>query len=1245
MKETLQQFATEDFTTALNHFFDELDIPLHGILKQPGPLDGFLNPDKVTMPDGLSAKVNNVYLQGMVDEKAFRGQERDTDPDDLKREEKTDYDGILLFGIELKRSRPTRTTMADITRLLNRSYNYTPVIAIFRYADCIAFASCERLKYKQKWREGEKAGKVSLLRDININNPHAGHLRILNKLSIPTSGRKTVTSYKKLNKYWRQEVLDVSILNKSFYEELSNWYFWAIRNVTFPGEPKQKANEKDKKFQERLKTHRAQNVIRLITRLIFAWFIKEKGLVPGVLFDKDQLSEIVEFGDQEDSNYYKAILQNLFFATFNQEMGKREFRNDGQNYNVTTLYRYRRFFKAPDKGLELFKDIPFLNGGLFECLDKRDSDGNVKRIDGFSDREDNELEVPNFLFFGNYREVDLSDDYGKKTKKYKNASVEGLFSILNKYVFTIAENTPLEEDVALDPELLGKVFENLLASYNPETKKTARKQTGSFYTPREIVNYMVDESMIAYLKNELTKAEGGYYSLDNDQGDMFGNSARKGQLKMEQKVSSNPWEEKEDELENKLRVLFSYEDEQPFEDESHIKAIINALDNSKILDPACGSGAFPMGVLQKMVHILNKIDPKNKEWKERQIAKIETIDDSQLREESIENTEEAFENNELDFGRKIFLIENCLYGIDIQPIAVQIAKLRFFISLIVDQRLDKNKDNLGIRPLPNLETKFVAANTLIGIDKPKQLRLRNPKIEKLEKQLEEVRHRHFSAKTPKTKRKWRDKDKEIREEIAELLKNDGWGDETARKLSDWDPYDQISSSSFFDAEWMFGIGEGFDIVIGNPPYVFTRNVDFKVDFKKYVKENYLSDIKKTKKSKASQTGKINLFAIFFLKALKLTKREGTVSYILPNNILRTTTYSIIRKYILLRSRVKQIVDLGSGVFENVTASTILFHLQSGKEANDISIVTNIENLHNREFKEKLIPQTQFLKNVSHAFNIYMDKRALKVSQKIKNNHLELGSLCKDIVEGIVAHKYLIQEEADDGYVPLVEGKDIGRFQIEEPSNFLKWNPDEIHRTRSDYIWETNPKIIIQRISGGRKPLVCAIDRNKSKAFASTNNLILKNKYHDHYEYICALINSDLLNWFYANNFSNNSELTVNISKTFLEILPIPFIGVENLFKPLVQIIELLESDTQIYNLFLDVINAMVMEVYFQEHMRANDIDILKFVERDLNNSPQEIMEMRETLYRKWTDPNHEIQSRKHSFTEESPNVLGIILQN
>ena len=301
---------------------------------------------------------------------------------------------------------------------------------------------------------------------------------------------------------------DVETVTKDFFREIANWYFWALKNVRFPKDAPKEADG-----------HDHISVIRLITRLIFCWFVKEKGLISDTLFDESKLAQtLIGFEPQcssprpsdgrgvrgEGSVFYKAILQNLFFATLNTEMDQRGWTKEEQNFMAHSLYRFRESFQKPNEALALFKNIPFLNGGLFECLDK--PIGSKKkpeyiRIDGFSRREDSQPIVPDFLFFGREREVDLSADYGNE--KFRRVPVRGLIHIFNRYNFTVEENTPIEQEVALDPELSGKVFENLLAAYNPETGATARKQTGSFYTPREIVNYMVDEALIACLGSKL----------------------------------------------------------------------------------------------------------------------------------------------------------------------------------------------------------------------------------------------------------------------------------------------------------------------------------------------------------------------------------------------------------------------------------------------------------------------------------------------------------------------------------------------------------------------------------------------------------------------------------------------------------------------------------------------------------------------------------------------------------------------
>jgi hypothetical protein len=572
------------------------------------------------------------------------------------------------------------------------------------------------------------------------------------------------------------QAFDVEAVTKQFCQELANWYFWALEHVCFPPDAP-KENGKDH-----------VSVIRLITRLIFCWFVKQKRLIPEALFDPHWLAQMLKgFAPDsrsprpsdgrgvrgEGSVFYKAILQNLFFATLNQEMSKREFRKRNKDphgrdphHGIANLYRYEDYFTDPKVFLDLMRGIPFLNGGLFECLDKvyrLEENQPDLRIDGFSDHPKNPLRVPDFLFFGEEREVDLCAAYGEA--RYRRAKVRGLIHIFNRYNFTVTENTPLDQEVALDPELSGKVFENLLAAYNPETATTARKATGSYYTPRPIVDYMVDEALIAHLETKLSEgralrgqspSEG---RVPRAQFPSEGGVPRRLDSKMGLAQLAPPTDD-----ESRLRHLLAYNDEPHQFRPAEVDALIAAIDNLKALDPACGSGAFPMGLLHKLVFILGNLDPHNEQWKQKQTAKASEIPDATVREKTLADIEQAFAAGELDYGRKLYLIENCIYGVDIQPIAVQIAKMRFFISLIVDEQVAQTilsgppngqtglsglPWNLGIRPLPNLETKFVAANTLIGIEKPAQQMLRNPQIDAKEAELRRVRERHFTAPAPR----------------------------------------------------------------------------------------------------------------------------------------------------------------------------------------------------------------------------------------------------------------------------------------------------------------------------------------------------------------------------------------------------------------------------------------------------------------------------------------------------------------
>ena len=938
---------------------------------------------------------------------------------------------------------------------MNKAFGM-PAMILFQHGGALTFAVIDRRLNKLD-ESKDVLLKATLIKDINFADPHRAHIDILSDLSIDELYEKhKFTNFPELHEAWKK-TLDTSELNKRFYKEIADWYFWAVNQVTFP-------EGAEKNEEVRNKT----SMIRLITRLIFVWFIKEKGLVPDDLFNYDKIRDILTTVGPKESTYYKAILQNLFFATLNQEMNteqkpaNRKFRhlakNDtgrAQHYMVHSLYRYENYFKDQTRALTLFDKIPFLNGGLFECLDRRLDDDSKQdgskdiRIDGFSDRPSNPLHVPNLLFFTIDETADSNSANDATDKQY---AMRGLIDILSKYKFTVTENTPIEVEVALDPELLGKVFENLLAEYNPDTDTTARKQTGSYYTPREIVNHMTDESLVAYLKNR-------YYVYQESQDSVcviippaqldLGGREESVQTQMNTQEMTVSGEQK-DVLEQKLRNLISYNSKPHEFNEDEAGALITAIDSIKILDPACGSGAFPMGVLHKLVLVLGKLDPRNQKWRQRQIDKVrrtietaEEIEDSTVRENTIDDLEseisninDAFERNELDYGRKLYLIENCIYGVDIQPIAVQIAKLRFFISLVVDQKIDRRKENLGVRPLPNLETRFVAADTLIGVDKPAQMPIRNPNIDLKEKDLAVVRQKHFTARTPQTKEKYRKLDRKLRKELSELLANDGFPRETTQRIAFWDLYDQNTGADWFDPEWMFNTRDGFDVVIGNPPYVQLQKNGGKLG-RLYAPCNFDAFVR---------TG--DIYCLFYEKANQLSKDGGHVCFITSNKWMRARYGKKLREYLFQNTQPVQLLDMGPDVFDAAVDTNILL-LQSvlpessmafkaaaiksdfDKQAGSIAQYLN-DNGMSMEMPAKAEPWA-----ILSPAKLALRRKIEGVGKPLKdwdiNIHYGIKTGCNEafIINEVKREELIARDPRSDEIIkPFLRGRDIKRYHIQ-----------------------------------------------------------------------------------------------------------------------------------------------------------------------------------------------------------------------
>ena len=815
--------------------------------------------------------------------------------DEIDDELLTSY---MFVTVLLKDKNYTRTQLADITRFINKEFN-KPIMVIFRHGDVLSLAIINR---RRNLVDPSKRvlEKVTLIKDINLEKPKRAHLDIISELYLTRLIQdQSVRSFDALQKAW-EDILNTEPLNRKFYKEIYEWYQWAVAECEFPDE------------------NDDMQVIRMITRLLFIWFLKEKDLVPEDIFEIDKVEALLNDFSLDTSKYYQAVLQNLFFATLNTPISERKFStHDSRNHRDASKYRYADLLSDANGFLENLKEVPFVNGGLFDCLDSFEaaSDGGF-RIDCFTDNLNDRRKVlaPAKLFY-------------EKEK--------GIFDIFSHYKFTVEENTPVEQEVALDPELLGQVFENLLGAYNPETQDTVRKATGSFYTPRQIVNYMVDEVLIAFLLQKITPEDGDAEFLEIRLRDDLLAYDQQGKL-------------------NSSTEHLIYD--------SEVGQIIEAINDLKIIDPAVGTGAFPMGILNKLVLILRKLDPQNEHWKQQQLTQADKIDDPESKESAMQAIEQVFSqaNRYNDYGRKLYLIQNCIYGVDIQPIATTIAKLRFFIALIIEQGTNNNRDeNYGIRPLPNLETKFVTANALIGLkelNEPEfQTLLGNEEILELRQEIAELRRKHFNANTRQVKLKYIKREKACRKQLSETLaaKHAEWreqiqnriedqvtrsqlpqeraqelreelqqeyapqeailtaGLEEVRRIADWDAYDQNAVAKFFDPEWMFNVKDGFDIVIGNPPYIQLQK-----------SRGRLADLyQPCEFDTFTRTG--DIYCLFYEKAYQLLGNRGLVCLITSNKWMRAGYGNRLRDYFVTHTQPVQLLDMGPDVFDATVDTNIL----------------------------------------------------------------------------------------------------------------------------------------------------------------------------------------------------------------------------------------------------------------------------------------------------------------------------------
>ena len=1131
----LADMTQGDFVDAGRRLLETLGYRSDRTLEMSGTVDDFIsrfvapNPNTQTETRFRERVTSACVLFQFTDSEIAETQPSFLDSGDFDTGNSRSF---MFIAVELRGQSYPRGAYVELTREINKRL-VVPAVVLFRTADSrFSLAFVHRRQHKRDPKR-EVLGSVALIREVNPATPHRAHVDILRKLALPERLAWMDTHRKRRNfdgllDAWLN-ALDTEELNRNFYKQLFNWFERAVEEAKFPTTQAKTLSSEE-------------HIIRLITRLLFVWFIKEKGLIASGLFIEEQIGPLLHDYDSENGDsYYRAVLQNLFFATLNSEIGDRGFSKES---NVThrdfSRYRYKAEIADPDRLLDLLAKTPFINGGLFDCLDSFEStsEGGY-RIDCFTDNlidpKRNEfgiLSIPNRLFFD-----------GK-----------GLISLFDRFQFTVEENTPAEQEVALDPELLGKVFENLLAAYNPETRDTARRQTGSYYTPREVVDYMVDESLVESLAQQCQPADG----------------------------DAEFWKER-------LISLFDYED--AFDDahelfEEHEKeALVRAIAGIKLIDPAVGSGAFPMGALHKLTLALRRLDPDNQWWEslqkelsgKRATAAFDTRDQAE-RNAELEEISSTFEKyRDSDFGRKLYLIQNSIYGVDIQPIACQIARLRFFISLAIEQEPGGEiADNYGIKPLPNLETRFVAANTLLKLDTSgMQMSLTTPEVTQLQEELNANRERHFHATTRQKKRECRDHDRELRDKLATALQQVvGLPAADAANISGWDPYDQNAQAEWFDAGYMFGVAEGFDLVIGNPPYIQLQKDGGKLG-KLYEDASY---------STFARTG--DIYQLFFEKGCQLLKPgRGSLSYITSNSWLKAEYGKRLRRYFSENHTPLRLLEMGKDIFENAIVDTSILLVRAGKSG-ESGLAVDMDRLTDKQF-----PPEQ---SVWGPFRMEGERPwcALSAIERGIMDKMEaIGTPIKewdiDIYRGILTgynRAFIIDDKVRSALVaqdpksaeiikPVLRGRDIQRYQaqwaqlwlIDTHNGYGDVPPIDIDdypavKTHLNKYYErlvlrqdkgltpynlrncayyeqfANEKVVwIELVDRGR----FAYDKSgifcEATAFMMTGPCI---------KYLCAMLNSKLIHWFLQQVAPTSGLGTLRWKKVYIESIPIPEVSAE-----------------------------------------------------------------------------------------------------
>lgn len=725
---------------------------------------------------------------------------------------------------------------------------------------------------------------------------------------------------------------------------------------------------------------------KMMGRIVFLYFLQSKGWLARNLHYMHDL--FYDASDEVKGDFLDKVLEPMFFGLLNT---KPEDRSSAPLVNGVGV----KYIPNAD-------EIPYLNGGLFQ----------QEKID----------EVESVFPAGMF---------------------QSLFDFFDSYNFTIDENDPNDAEVGVDPEMLGKIFENLLED---------NKDKGAFYTPKEIVRYMCQESLTAYLQTGIDDAEVKEHIANfvktNDVEELGGASS---ELAM---------------------------------------SIDRKLIDVKICDPAIGSGAFPMGLLRELYAC----------------------------RKSIEIFEE---DNAADIKRHI--IQNNIYGVDIEKGAVDIARLRFWLALIIDEKEPM--------PLPNLDFKIMQGNSLLESYKGVDLDVTSKKLKTgkdtkktrgvlslgfeetdVQKVIQDLVKSYFSI-TDHTLRAQRRQqiDKYVKDYIKVCAEGNHEVQDAVDELEI--PNDQFFLWHTYFAD-VFEKG-GFDIVIGNPPY----GVSIKDDYRKAV---------------VASLGNVpdyEIYYYFIVLAAPLLKEKGIMSYIIPNTFLFNTFAKHFREMLVEKWNVLEILDCTKfPIFESAVVRNAINLFQKDSEGSkqvgyrNTANVTSFSDLLERE-REFMTVESLLTMNQNWGLAYFLPTSIRNVVNLISSSPLAVKDFFPEISQGLIAYdKYKGQSEEiiksrayhsfvyKDGLKKWLWGEDVTRYN-------LTWNGKEYIDYCNGIANPRNPSFFV-----GKRMLVREITNPsifaaliEIEAYNDPSIIIVKESRDYPIEILVGIMNSKLATFFHFNH--------------------------------------------------------------------------------------------------------------------------------